>query len=781
MYTDDEERKGLPIKTFLISLILIIVLVLLLVWLLPMPNLKGLNNRIFNSNIQEMKNAAIPYFTTDRLPQEIGDSKTLTLQEMIDLKLLLPFTDKNGDKCDTEKSYVTLTKRGTEDDSYYELKVYLKCNDDEDYILVTLGCYSYCTSAICEPKKEDKPSNPNKPSGGNNNKPVVSTGPSCVLYIASGTKGSNGWYLNNPVVKFKSKSTSTSGASIVKYGLSTGSVQYNGNDSFTVTKEGSTTVYGYVKDSNGKTATCSIVVKKDSAKPSCNLSVLEGTKGADGSYTSNVVIGFSSKNDNASGISAFGLTNSSSPAYNNQSKYTITTNGQHKIYGYVKDAAGNTATCSINVSRNKPSTPVEPNESVPSCSLKVTSGNLGSNGWYLGNVTVGFATKGTTNGATVTGFGLGTSENYNGSTSLAITKDGATTVYGYVKDSNGNTATCSISVKKDATKPSCSLKVVSGTFNNNGYYTSDVTVGFNSKTDATSGISGYGLGKSETYAGNSTYLINKVGQHTIYGYVKDAAGNKATCSITVEKRNNIEYQYKKDFSRQYSAWGAWTTYTYSKNNPPKFGKYELIEMEDLGKSQEVDYYQYTKGEPIYVKDTVKVGTINQTYCTGYKYYRTTTNNTTTTYAVSESDDWVFEGRITTTGVPTNTLAVKFELVGLDWSNCGTGCTRAPKKIWNKYSRRVYKATSTNTVTTLSGVSTPCGSTATRQVEVFATVDKLVGYEEVRTPVYKDVYRYRRRTRTVTQEAYTDYKWSTYNDTKLLNQGYTMTGNTRVVD
>ena len=97
MYNDDEERKSLPIKSFLIALILIIIFVLLLVWLLPMPNLTGLNNRIFNSNIQEMKNAAIPYFTTDKLPKNEGDKVRLSLQEMIDQKLVLPFTDKNGE------------------------------------------------------------------------------------------------------------------------------------------------------------------------------------------------------------------------------------------------------------------------------------------------------------------------------------------------------------------------------------------------------------------------------------------------------------------------------------------------------------------------------------------------------------------------------------------------------------------------------------------------------------------------------------------------------------
>ena len=51
---DEEEKRSFPIRTFLISLLLIIIFVLLLVWLLPMPNLKGLNNRIFNANVRRI-------------------------------------------------------------------------------------------------------------------------------------------------------------------------------------------------------------------------------------------------------------------------------------------------------------------------------------------------------------------------------------------------------------------------------------------------------------------------------------------------------------------------------------------------------------------------------------------------------------------------------------------------------------------------------------------------------------------------------------------------------
>ena len=765
MYTDEEERKGLPIKTFLISLILIIILVLLLVWLLPMPNMKGINDRIFNANIQEMKKAAIPYFTTEKLPQEIGDEVTLTLQEMIDLKLLLPFTDKNGDSCDTEKSYVTLTKK----ENSYEMKVNLKCNEEEDYILVTLGCYSYCTTAICE--KEE----PNLDDDGSQEKPVQN-GPSCVLYVSNGTFGSNGWYKSNVVVKFKSKTTTTAGATITDYGLGTGSVDYNGNDSYTVTNEGSTTVYGYVKDSNGKTAICSIVVKKDTVKPSCALAVLSGTKGQDGSYASDVIIGFSSRTDVTSGINAYGITNSSTPTYNGKTRYTVNTNGTHKIYGYVKDNAGNMAVCDLTVKRNSKVT-----ESTPSCTLKISSGTLGANGWYVGNVNVEFASKTTTNGATISAFGLGTSENYAGNTTYTVTKNGTTTVYGYVKDSNGNTAMCSVAVKKDQTKPSCSLKVTNGTLNSDGYYTSDITIGFNSKVDSTSGISGFGIGKTETYAGNTSYLVNTVGKHTVYGYVKDNAGNTAICSITVEKRNGIEYQYKKEIPTQFSNWSDWTTNIYYPDNPPKFGNYSLIEIVDLGKTQEVDYYKYSVGDPIYQQQLIKVGTIKQTYCTGYNYYRSTSTTTTTTYAVKESEDWKYVGRVTTSGTPINTLAVKYEFVGWDWGDCESECIKAPRAIWNKYTRTVYTSPTSNTIQTTTGIVTSCAKTETKEVEIFGTVNVLVGYEELRTPIYRDVYKYKERRRTVEKEAYTDYKWSTYNDKTLLEQGYSMTGVTRVVD
>ena len=784
MYTDDEKRVGLPLKTFILSLILIIIFILLLMWLLPIPknsnnnnnnsncningncpefpNITGLTNRIFIENIKDMKDAAITYFTTDKLPKKEGESVTLTLQDMLDKHLILPLTDKNGDACDTKGSYVTLTKLK---DSY-ELKVNLKCGSEEAYILVPLGCYSYCPNGVCENK--DKPTpvvpipvNP-KPT------PTPSSTPSCVL-VVDGTVGNNGWYVSNALVKFKSKS-STNGAKITGFGLGTTTTKsFAGNGEFLITTDGTITIYGYVKDSNGNTGICSVTVNRDATKPSCEVSVLSGTKGVSGSYITDVVLGLT-KNDSTSGIANYGMANISTPVYNRQTRYTVTKDGTHKIYGYVVDKAGNTAACDLTVKRETPVTP----PSNPSCTLKVTNGTVGNNGWYVGNVDIGFASRTSTNGATITAFGLGMSETYAGNEIYTVNSDGSVTVNGYVKDSNGYTATCSLTLKRDATRPACTLNVVSGTWDARGYYTSNVVIGFASKTDATSGIAAFGLGKTTTYGGNTTFTITEKGTHKVYGYVKDYAGNTAVCDITVVKKDNLEYQYKKDIAAKYSAWTDWSTLTYDPSNPPKFGNYALIEMVDLGKTQEIDYYKESTGEAFYKYQTVKVGTAKQTYCKGYDYYRETTTNKTT--AIKQGTEWKNVGMVVTTGWPTDTLSVKYEFVGYDWK-C-TGCERTPKKIWNRYERTTYIASSTDSVTTTSNVTVKCAETETKTIEIFDTVKIFVDYERVRTPIYKDVYKYKKRTRTLEQKAYTDYKWSFYEDTSLLNNGYTYTGNTR---
>lgn len=171
MYNERTER--FTVRDVILQVLFVALFIFLLVWLFPSKSFVNkkvdpLLDTIFNTNIMTMKDAAKDYFTISRLPQKVGDIKKLTLKEMLDNKLLLEFSDKYGKSCSVEDSYVEITKM----DDEYVMKVNLKCSEQEDYILVHMGCYDYCSTTICE-KKDDTPVAPNKPITPDKPKPTI--------------------------------------------------------------------------------------------------------------------------------------------------------------------------------------------------------------------------------------------------------------------------------------------------------------------------------------------------------------------------------------------------------------------------------------------------------------------------------------------------------------------------------------------------------------------------------------------------------------------------------
>ena len=679
MYNEDDEKKVMPIRFFLGILILIIIFVLLLVWLLPMSNIGGNSDRVFKTNIEEIKQAAIQYFDTSNLPQNEGETTKVTLGELIDKKYILKVKDKDGKECDNKKSYVSITKRS---DDTYEMKTNLKCSSEEDYIITNLGSYSYCVTEICE-----------------------------------------------------------------EQGIGTGT-------------------------GNGNTG--------NNTKLSCGLEVTSGSINENGVYNSNVTVKFKNEKE-LDKYEAYDITTSKTASYENRKEIVISKDGTHVIYGYVKNSDGKTAKCSIKVIRD---TSVEEKESVstvPTCNLVVKEGQTGKNGWYITNVTVSLENMNASNGSKITNYGIGTNTNYDGGKEFRITDDGNYKVYGFVKDSKGKTGTCEVTINKDSTKPTCSLKVVSGSYSSNGYYNSDIVIGWNSKDDNLSTIKNYAIGHVPNTTNNDSYRITAIGYAVVYGYVEDYAGNNDMCSITVQKVNKLEYQYSKSMPATYGGWGEWQTYEYDITNPPKFGQFPLVENVDLGKTTTIDSYKYAKGDPIYKTVQVEAGTVEKTYCVGYNYYRIGTGSNTSTYAVKVTDDWAYAGREYLNTEPVDSLSVQYKYVGLDWTNCNEGCNKAPRKIWDKYTRTIYKATSSNTLVGVGNVQNTCSKTAKTEVKLITDVREVAAYEQIRTPIYKDTYKYQKRTRNTLTEGYVDYRWSINNDASLLNNGYKLTGNTRVVN
>ncbi len=143
-------------KNIFTNLILLIILVIILAFGFKNnfsfnTNSNVLIDKVYNQNIQTMKDAAKDYFTVEKLPSNIGETKKLSLQEMLNKKLLLNFTDKNNKTCNTEFSNVEVTKIT---ETEYQLKVTLACGEQIDYIVDTIGCYDTCKDCKVETKTE---------------------------------------------------------------------------------------------------------------------------------------------------------------------------------------------------------------------------------------------------------------------------------------------------------------------------------------------------------------------------------------------------------------------------------------------------------------------------------------------------------------------------------------------------------------------------------------------------------------------------------------------------
>lgn len=143
---------------FLIQLIFVILFVILLVWLFPTKD--WLKNNYFNNgsysyekettvedakyidNINNMMDASKSYFGYNvNLPENIDDTVSVTLQELVDNHVMIMPKDSKGKKCDgNSKATITKTLNG------YTIKVELTCGSDSDYIIRTVGCDPFCSN-----------------------------------------------------------------------------------------------------------------------------------------------------------------------------------------------------------------------------------------------------------------------------------------------------------------------------------------------------------------------------------------------------------------------------------------------------------------------------------------------------------------------------------------------------------------------------------------------------------------------------------------------------------
>ncbi len=161
----EEKTNNFSIRNVMIQFLFVALFIFILIWLFPMKSdlknaINGINkennvavfyDQIFNNNVVAMKDAAKSYYTTERLPKTVGETVKMTLGEMLNQKIILPFVDRDGEQCDLVDSYVEVAKHENE----FVMKVNLKCAEQENYLLVYMGCYDYCQTAICEKQTSD--------------------------------------------------------------------------------------------------------------------------------------------------------------------------------------------------------------------------------------------------------------------------------------------------------------------------------------------------------------------------------------------------------------------------------------------------------------------------------------------------------------------------------------------------------------------------------------------------------------------------------------------------
>ena len=294
-----------------------------------------------------------------------------------------------------------------------------------------------------------------------------------------------------------------------------------------------------VYDAAGNSGSCTLSISNvDQEKPTCTMSI------SPSGWTNGSVTATINGTDSLSGISSYQFNYDG--GWSSSNKKTITSESGSSgsfIYGYVKDRAGNQneSACIGTYKIDK---------TAPSCSI--TASGSQSNGWYTGDVTLKSTYSDALSGVGSYGMGAFSSAVYNSLNEVTRTGDtSGLTFKCFVKDNAGNTASRSITIKKDSTKPTCSW-----THGSWGTTTTATITG----SDATSGVAQINAGDGYKSGSSTTKKFTSAGTHT--GFVKDKAGNTNTCSITISKRTRYRQRSCSTCSSCSSAgynYGSWTS------------------------------------------------------------------------------------------------------------------------------------------------------------------------------------------------------------------------------
>jgi len=263
--------------------------------------------------------------------------------------------------------------------------------------------------------------------------PAGDTTPPVITKVVTGTLGSNSWYTSNVSVTWSV--TDGQSAVVIDSGC--------GIQNFTNETAGATS--SCQAHSVGGSASDSTAFKIDKSGPTAVLSP-SGTLGQNGWYTSSVTLHASGQDDLSGGVNC-------GP---DQTQSTETTGALF------------TASCTNAAGLSTPasSVSVKVDKTGPSAALAVTSGTLGSAGWYTSDVTVSASGTDAISGPATCS-----------AAQTLMTDTSGTPVNGSCTNDAGlSTNAAALMVKLDKSNPNASLSIIAGSLGTGGWYVTDVTI-----------------------------------------------------------------------------------------------------------------------------------------------------------------------------------------------------------------------------------------------------------------------------------------------------------------
>lgn len=142
MYEDKEvSTNWVKIGLRIVSVILIVLIIFKVVEIIKDNQSNVIEKDKMKEKIVSLESAGKNHFKEELLPVNVGDSVTVTLEELIKEELIEEIKDINDNTCNLEKSNVKVFRL----DSEYQYKSTLICDNYEDYL-----------NSFVEIKKDDK-------------------------------------------------------------------------------------------------------------------------------------------------------------------------------------------------------------------------------------------------------------------------------------------------------------------------------------------------------------------------------------------------------------------------------------------------------------------------------------------------------------------------------------------------------------------------------------------------------------------------------------------------